>query len=68
MALQGRYLIGWYLVFLVLAGCWLTGLAPRSADCPAETNTIGCVRPALLLALAGGIHAYCLSFILQRYF
>jgi hypothetical protein len=66
MALQGRYLIGWYLVFLTVAGCWVTGLEPGAGE-PAEAGGLRRVRP-LLLAIAGGIHVYCLTFILRRYF
>ncbi len=62
MALQGRYLIGWYLVFLTVAGCWLTGMAPT------QQRTAPFLRPAVLLVVAGSIHVYCLSFILRRYF
>jgi hypothetical protein len=66
MALQGRYLIGWYLVFLTLAGSWLTGLSlSPSATVASLADRL---RPALLLLLAGGLHAYCLGFILRRYF
>ena len=70
MALQGRYLIGWYLVFLTLAGCWLAGVAsPRSADVPAAPSAPAAwIQPAVLLLVAGGIHVYCLTFILRRYF
>jgi hypothetical protein len=68
MALQGRYLIGWYLIYLTLAASWLTGLKlPQASpdESPAATRY---VRPAVLLLIAGGIHVYCLSFILRRYF
>jgi hypothetical protein len=66
-ALQGRYLIGWYLVFLTLAGTWLGGVGP-SPSRPVASATAPWIRPAALLVLAGGIHAYCLTFILRRYF
>jgi hypothetical protein len=68
MALQGRYLIGWYLAFLAVVGTALAleyrppsriGAAPVPSDA---------WRAALLLAVAGPIHVYCLSFMLRRYF
>jgi hypothetical protein len=68
MALQGRYLIGWYLAFLAVVG---TALAldyrspPRAGADPVPSGTW---RAAVLLAVAGSIHAYCLSFMLRRYF
>ena len=68
MALQGRYLIGWYLVFLTLAGSWLTGLSSARPAAAAVPSVVDWPRPALLLLLAGGLHAYCLGFILRRYF
>ena len=57
MALQGRYLIGSYLAVLAVVGTALTLEGTRPAW-----------RAALLLALAGSIHGYCLSFMLRRYF
>ena len=68
MALQGRYLIGWYLTFLAVVGTALA-LDHRSTS-PAGTGVLplGAVRAAFLLAVAGSIHVYCLSFILRRYF
>jgi hypothetical protein len=71
MALQGRYLIGWYLVFLTLAGCWIAGVNGEQRACSQPTGNwmapeIG--RPALLMAVAGSVHAYCLCYILCRYF
>jgi hypothetical protein len=62
-ALQGRYLIGWYLAVLPVIGAVLV-LDPGN---PTSGATEG-KRAALLLALAGGIHVYCLSFVLKRYF
>ena len=68
MALQGRYLIGWYLTFLAVVGTALA-LDHRSTS-PAGTGVLpsGAVRAAFLLAVAGSIHVYCLSFMLRRYF
>ena len=67
-ALQGRYLIGWYLC--VLAGCGgslaLGRDAPSVPDVSPEGG--GGTRAAFLLVLAGAIHVYCLAFVLQRYF
>jgi hypothetical protein len=68
MALQGRYLIGWYLVFLALAGSWLAGVSPSRPAADAGPRLPAWLQPALLLPLAVGIHAYCLAFILRRYF
>jgi hypothetical protein len=68
MALQGRYLIGWYLVFLTLAGSWLAGVSPSRPAADAGPRLPAWLQPALLLSLAVGIHAYCLAFILRRYF
>jgi hypothetical protein len=70
MALQGRYLIGWYLGVLAVIG---TALAldhrrPAEAADDLEPGLTGAARAGLLLALAGGVHAYCLCFILRRYF
>ncbi len=70
MALQGRYLIGWYLVVLTVLGSWLaladpSGAAPDGRPGPSST----CLsRGAVLLILAGTVHAYSLCFILWRYF
>lgn len=68
MALQGRYLIGWYLTFLAVAG---TALALDGRPAPracVEAPSSGAWRAALLLAVAGSIHCYCLGFMLRRYF
>jgi hypothetical protein len=70
MALQGRYLIGWYLVVLAVIGSWM-GLADGPSS-GAFGNRLAVVtripRAAVLLALSGAIHVYCLCFILGRYF
>jgi hypothetical protein len=68
MALQGRYLIGWYLIYLTLAASWLTGLALPQSGLDVPPAATRWTRPAVLLLIAGGIHAYCLSFVLRRYF
>jgi hypothetical protein len=62
MALHGRYLIGWYLVFLTIAACGLAGLDREGRGAPPRW------LPGALLVVAGSIHAYCLCFILRRYF
>jgi hypothetical protein len=65
-ALAGRYLIGWYLcVLAVIATPLAMGRPP--ADAPAPDRP-GRARAAVLLAVAGSIHLYCLTFILRRYF
>ena len=70
MALQGRYLIGWYLPVLSVIGSWAA-----LAEAPTATATRGLPailgrvpRPVALLALSGLVHTYCLCFILWRYF
>jgi uncharacterized membrane protein len=68
MALQGRYLIGWYLAVLAVVGTALAlDLRPPSRA-GADPVPSGTWRAALLLAVAGSIHLYCLSFMLRRYF
>jgi hypothetical protein len=74
MALQGRYLIGWYLVFLTVVGCWTASPKrsrpappPQAWPSPSPAPT-AMLRPVVLLVVAGGIHVYCLAFILRRYF
>jgi hypothetical protein len=64
--LHGRYLIGWYLCLLAVIGSALT-LDHRS-PAAADVAPSGTGRAAFLLATAGLIHVYCLSFILARYF
>ena len=64
MALQGRYLIGWYLVFLSIAACGLAGLGRENAGVRRAARWL----PGLLLVTAGCVHVYCLCFILRRYF
>jgi hypothetical protein len=69
IALGGRYIIGWYLATLAIVGAALTldlrSSLPLSVD---DTPPSGARRAALLLMLAGPIHAYCLCFVLGRYF
>jgi hypothetical protein len=65
-ALQGRYLIGWYLPLLAVISSALVLEHRGSARGPAPT--VGRTRAAMLLAVASAVHAYCLSFVLQRYF
>ncbi|MFN8093758.1 MAG: hypothetical protein U0599_16365 [Vicinamibacteria bacterium] len=65
MALHGRYLIGWYLVFLAIAGCGVAGVGRAEGN---GTKRLARAAPALLLVALGAIHTYCLCFILRRYF
>jgi hypothetical protein len=62
--LHGRYLIGWYLCLLAVAGGALT-LDHRT---PVARPPSGAGRAAFLLAAIGLVHVYCLCFILRRYF
>jgi hypothetical protein len=69
MALQGRYLIGWYLALLAVIGSSLTfDYGSPSRRRPSDALPFGGGRAFFLLALAGSIHFYCLGFILRRYF
>jgi hypothetical protein len=70
MALQGRYLIGWYLPVLSVIGSWVVLAESRVALVAQRPLAIlGRIpRPAALLALCGLVHTYCLCFILGRYF
>jgi hypothetical protein len=67
-ALQGRYLIGWYLTFLSVVGTALALDYGSSRRADESTTPSAAGRAALLLALAGSIHLYCLTFMLRRYF
>jgi hypothetical protein len=67
-ALGGRYLIGWYLVVLAVIGTALSLDYRALAAGPEQVEAAAARRAALLLALAGPIHAYCLCFILMRHF
>jgi hypothetical protein len=70
MALQGRYLIGWYLpVLSVIAGGVVLAEPPMAMVAPRALSIRSRIpRPAALLALCGLVHTYCLCFILGRYF
>jgi hypothetical protein len=68
MALQGRYLIGWYLTFLAVVGTALALDYRSPSYAGADMLPSGALRACLLLAVAGAIHVYCLSFVLRRYF
>jgi hypothetical protein len=67
MALQGRYLIGWYLpVLATIAGGVVLADAPTGqAPWPSLRRV---PRSVPLLVLSGLVHTYCLCFILWRYF
>jgi hypothetical protein len=68
--LVGRHLIGWYLCLLAVIGTALT-LEPRTGGEGGATSAgapRGGGRAAALLVVAGGVHVYCLWFVLQRYF
>lgn len=67
--LSGRYLIGLYLSGLVIA--WSGLLLAPSAGVQAhghQARRFVAPLPVVLLTLCGVVHAYCLSFILRRYF
>jgi hypothetical protein len=70
IALQGRYLIGWYLVVLAVIGSWIALAAgPSPGAMGGRIAGIARVpRAGVLLVLSGAIHVYCLCFILWRYF
>jgi len=59
--LHGRYLIGWYLCSLAAAWC-VVALVPTSRRGWRVSRT------AVLLTACAALHAYCLRFILCRYF
>jgi hypothetical protein len=63
--LVGRYLIGWYLAWLAVAAGGLS-IEMRAASADGELTGTG--RAAFFLMVAGGVHAYCLAFVLRRYF
>jgi hypothetical protein len=63
--LVGRYLIGWYLSWLAVAA---GGLAIEGRAVSPAQGARAAWRAAVLLVVAGGIHAYCLAFVLRRYF
>jgi hypothetical protein len=65
--LHGRYLIGWYLCFLAVAGGALT-LDHRAPVAAVAGPPSGAGRATFLLAAIGLVHVYCLCFILRRYF
>ena len=60
--LHGRYLIGLYITMLAVT--FSSVASARSWRTPISSAA----RPTVLLCLAGGIHCYCLWFILGRYF
>jgi hypothetical protein len=67
MALQGRYLIGWYLpVLATITGGVVLADAPTAQGPLASLRRVP--RPVPLLVLSGLVHTYCLCFILWRYF
>jgi hypothetical protein len=63
--LVGRYLIGWYLAWLAVAA---GGLAIDWSPASADHDGRGSWRAALLAVVTGGVHVYCLCFVLRRYF
>ena len=65
--LHGRYLIGWYLCLLAVAGGALT-LDHRAPAAAVDRPPSGAGRAAILLVAIGLVHVYCLCFILRRYF
>jgi hypothetical protein len=60
--LHGRYLIGVYLTGLIVA------FSPLAMAAPDTLKTLRIPRAAIVLCAVAAIHAYCLSFLLQRYF
>jgi hypothetical protein len=70
MALQGRYLIGWYLPVLSVIGSGVVLTeSPMATVVESRLAILGRIpRPAALLALCALVHTYCLCFILGRYF
>jgi hypothetical protein len=66
--LVGRHLIGWYLAVLAVIGGALTFDRRARPDAGDPVARRGSGRAALLLVVAGLVHAYCLCFVLQRYF
>jgi hypothetical protein len=70
MALQGRYLIGWYLPVLSVIGSGVVLAESQMAKGAQHRWAIrgGISRPVALLAICGLVHTYCLCFILGRYF
>ena len=65
--LHGRYLIGWYLCLLAVAGGALT-LDHRAPIAAVARPPSGVGRAAFLLVAISLLHVYCLCFILRRYF
>lgn len=68
MNLTGRYMVGWHVAFAAVAGS-LPALAddgPWPFWLPRKLGLVA--RTSWLLLAAGALHAYCLRFILQRYF
>jgi len=65
MALQGRYLIGWYVVFLSIAACGVAGVSLHAGG---RAERLSRWASVLLVVAIGSIHTYCLCFILRRYF
>ncbi len=70
MALQGRYLIGWYLPVLSVIGSGVVLTeSPMALVARGRLAILDRIPwPAALLALCGVVHVYCLCFILGRYF
>jgi hypothetical protein len=67
-ALAGRYLIGLYLSGLVIVWSGLLLAPPAGPDRRVPRWWPVAPRPVVLLTLCAAVHAYCLSFILHRYF
>lgn len=64
--LHGRYILGWYLILIGLA--WMfPAIAGPSPIVKRRPDLIG-LRPAVLIAASLMVHAYCLGFVLERYF
>jgi len=69
---HGRYLIGWWLTFAAVAWSPISfgreDWQNHGVQDPAATPTSYGARIFLVLAFCGLVHAYCLCFILNRYF
>jgi hypothetical protein len=63
MNLTGRYMASWHVAVAALVGSG-AALAGRGAASAASRVP----RTFVLVLAAGALHAYCLSFILRRYF
>jgi hypothetical protein len=68
--LHGRYLIGWWLTLLAVVWSPITfGRSDWTGEPPDESQPSSArIRTTIVFVLIPAIHAYCLRFILLRYF